>query len=164
MVKFRPIAYALDDLLAYRFSGSSNTEGIFCKVVASTSLNTAVVSPHSGTINAVATLPLRSSSTVFALDVKKYFPVYREDPDIENVGPTISNNDFVIGFQMKSGNEFEVHESMTQSAAAASFSDMGKVCLGSNGKMIQAGGTGSTTAVIGLCIGTFNGWVRVKAI
>lgn len=157
MLKFKPISYGEDDFVGYKFSsgaGSAVIEGHFC-YVASSDLNTQNATPYSGVFaNATvmfATLQIGS----------KYFPIYKEDPDIENVGATISAGDFVVGFF---GKEFEIHESATESGYASQWTAIGqKACVGSTGKLARYGGTNSTAIVIGECVGTFGAeWIRIK--
>jgi hypothetical protein len=170
VLKFRPITYADTDLRSFTVKGgtSDTVEGIFCYVHASTSLNEFVCGVYSGV--SPATMPINivtstiSAGGILMYDVKKYFPIYHEDPDIENVTPTISAGDQVVGFAMKSGNEFEVHKSVTETTYATSFSMGGRVALGSNGKIAPLSGTNATGLTVGVCTGTFNGWVRVRAI
>lgn len=165
MLKFRPITYADTDLRSFTVKGgtSDTVEGIFCSVHASTSLNEFVCGLYSGV--SPATVPLTGlTSTLQMYDTKKYFPVYHEKPDIENVSPTIQAGDQVVGFAMKSGNEFEVHKSVTEVGTAGTFTNGGRVALGSNGKITALGDANSTSLVIGICTGTFNGWVRIRAI
>lgn len=164
MLKFRPITYADTDLRAHTFSGASAIqEGQFCSVLASVSLNQSFVGAFSGT--SPATLPLTGATpATAAFDVKKYFPVYREEPDIENVSATINNGIDVVAFGMMPGNEFEIQKTQTESGFATSFSKLTKVALGSNGKLAAAAGKNDTRLIVGLCIGTFNGWVRVRVV
>jgi len=161
MLKFRPITYADTDLRAFHFSGASGVqEGQFCQVLASTDLNTFICGAFSGT--APPTIMGGPTATIF--DPKRYFPIYLENPDVEDVSATINNGVSVVGFAMKSGNEFEIHKSQTETGFATSFSDLGQVCLGSNGKLTHYIGTNSTSLVLGVCLGTYNGWVRIRAI
>jgi len=170
VLKFRPITYADTDLRSFTLKGGSSdtVEGIFCSVHASTNLNEFICGVHSGA--SPATLPLNivsgtiSAGGILVYDVKKYFPIFYEDPDIENVTPTIAAGNQVVGFAMKSGNEFEVHSSVTERGSAATFTNGGRVALGSTGKITALGDTNSTSLVVGVCTGTFNGWVRVRAI
>lgn len=162
MIKFRPIVYAITDLRAFQYSGTSAIEeGTFCSALASTDLNTFVVGAFSGTTP--ATLPSATASATLH-DVKAYFPVYREEPDIENVSATINNGIDVIGFGMKSGNEFEVDQSVTESGFATTFAQLDKVALGSNGFITPAAKKNATTLIVGICTGTFNGKIRVRVI
>lgn len=161
MIKFRPIVYAITDLRAFKYSGTSAIEeGTFCSALASTDLNTFIVGAFSGTVP--ATLSGHAGATLF--DVKAYFPVYREEPDIENVSATINNGIDVIGFGMKSGNEFEVDQSVTESGFATTFAQLDKVALGSNGFITPAAKKNATTLIVGICTGTFNGKIRVRVI
>ena len=164
MIKFRPIVYAITDLRAFQYSGASAIEeGKFCSALASTDLNTFIVGAFSGV--SPATIPIASGGGTTTLhDVKAYFPVYREEPDIENVSATINNGIDVIGFGMKSGNEFEVDQSVTESGFATTFAQLDKVALGSNGFITPAAKKNATTLIVGICTGTFNGKIRVRVI
>lgn len=167
MLKFKPITYADTDLRAFTLSHSAAIlEGTFCSVLASTNLNQFFCGPFSGTSPATLSLgsavALASIQVVF--DTKKYFPVFREEPDIENVSATIQSGIDVVGFSMKPGNEFEVHVTVTESGFATSFGKLDKVALGSTGKLAARGGKFDTALIVGLCTGTTNGWVRVRVI
>jgi len=165
VLKFRPITYADTDLRSFTFKGGSSdtVEGIFCSVHASTSLNEFICGKFSG--SSPATIPLSGlPSTMQAYDTKKYFPIFYEDPDIENVTPTIAAGNQIVGFAMKPGNEYEVHKTVTESGTAATYSMNSRIALASTGKIQLLGGTNSTRLVVGVCVGTANGWVRVRAI
>ncbi len=160
-LKFRPITYNEGDFRAYKYVRSTAIkEGQICSV-ASTDQHTMYVAPFSGT--GPATFPVSGSATLVTYDKNRYFPVYREDPDIENVLSTIAQNDFVIGFR---GFEWEVDVSETESAFATSWSSIGeKVALGSNGKFTPAGGLNATGLIMAICLGSFNSkWIRMQAI
>lgn len=160
-LKFRPITYNEGDFRAYKFVGASDVvEGQIC-IVASTDQNTMFITPWAGT--SPGTLPVFGTTLITAANRDKYFPIYREDPDIENVGATIVKNDFVIGFR---GYEWEVDVASTEVSAAASFTSIGqKIALGSNGKFTPAGDLNATSLIMAICLGTFNSkWIRMQAI
>lgn len=166
MLKFRPIVYGDTDLRAFKYTGTSDVaEGQFVTMAASTTLHIMTATPFTGTVNVLATLPTGSAGGSI-LNTKAYFPIYRENPDPDTVSATISQNNFVVGFNMKSGNEFEVHKTVTESGFASTFTTVGgKVCLGSTGKLTYAAAKNSTGLVVGICLGTFNAaWIRVRAI
>ena len=168
MLTFRPIVYADADLRAFKYTGSATKEGQFVKLdTTNTALNVVAVTAFTGTVNVLATLPITvTGATINLYDTKAYFPVYRENPDIESVSATISQNDFVVGFAMKTGNEFEIHKSVTETGFATTWTSIGqKACLGSTGKLTPAGGSNTTGLVIGYCLGTFGSkYIRVRAI
>lgn len=160
MLKFRPIVFADEDFRAFKYVGAACAEGQFCSLSAgSTTLNVVAATPYSGV--APGTLP-NVGGTVY--NTKAYFPIFRENPDPETVSATINQNDYVVGFTMRPGNEFEVHYSQIESGTLADFTAVGQyVCLGSNGKVTPNGGTNATSLVLGVCMGTFGAkYVRVK--
>jgi len=167
MVKFRPIAYGENDLRAFRYMDSADTnEGVFA-YVAGASMNMinvrlAAVGPQSDWVDATMNkLGLVATVMKQALLTGKYFPIYREDPDIENTGPTISRSDMVIGFF---GKECEVYYDALEPKAAASWSAGDYVVLASSGKMTYPGGQYDTPYIWGMCLGTQDGWVRMQAL
>lgn len=166
MVKFRPIAYGENDLRAFRYMDSADTnEGVFA-YVAGASMNMinvrlADVGPQywqNATKNATRMV---ATSVKQALLAGKYFPIYREDPDIENVSATIKHSDMVIGFF---GQECEVYYDALEPKAAASWSAGVYVVLASSGKMTYPGGQYDTPYIWGMCLGTQNGWVRMQVL
>lgn len=172
MLKFKPISYADSDLRAVKFSssaGASVREGHFCYVVNS-DLHTMIATPITSAYT-FATLPsFYISGTVTAVQAAPkgmYFPVFREDLDIENVGATIAAGNFCIAFNMRPGQEFDVHSSAIGTALANFTAVNQLVALGANGKLNTLGGaaSGATHMAIGAVIGTFNGaWLRVRTI
>jgi len=167
MLKFRPIVYADADLRAFKYIGAATQEGRLCSLSAgSTNLSIIAATPFSGTAPATLFPGTAGNAGATLFDSKAYFPIYRENPDPENVTPTINQNDFVVGFAMKSGNAFEVHKTMTESGFASTFAAVGGlVCLGSTGKIAYRATKNATALVIGRCLGTFNAtWIRVEAI
>ena len=162
MIKFRPIAYSDDDIRAFKYTGTNSIrEGSVCVPAVSSSLNVATCTPFT----AQATLPGVGAGTVAIPNTKIAFLVYREDPDIENVGATIAQNEFVLSFPIKTGNEFEVHETCLQASSVASFAQGSYVAIATSGKLTVQGGTSSTDLIVGVCIGTFNSlWLRVRMI
>lgn len=164
MLKFRPISYSDDDLRAYKYIGTSDVaEGVFCYTKGST-LNQAKCTLW---YDAKSTATVGNSPTALMrnLDINqsRCFPIYKSDPDPEDTTPTISHGDWVVGFQLKTGNEFEVYYDNTYTGFASTFTAIGSiVCVGSTGKLIPFGRAGYTYKLVGECIGTFNGWVRVR--
>jgi hypothetical protein len=164
MVKFKPIAYNEgSDFGSYKFVGASAVlEGRIC-AVASSDLNTQYITAFSGTLPIVGTNVQTATILQRVKDVGRYFPIYHEDPDIENVGATISTNDFVVGFF---GQEWEVHESCTESGYASTWTSIGqRVAIGSNGKFTPQGAKNATAYLIAECTGTFGAaWIRMKRL
>ena len=163
MLKFRPITYADEDRRAFKYTGTSAVlEGAFCKLAASTGLNTVTCTLASGAAGTLA----GATATAISYNAGQVFPIYREDPDIDNVGATISQNDFVVGMALRPGSEFEIHKTALHRETLASFAAVGdKVCLGTTGKLCRENMTNSTGMVIGECMGTLNAtWLRVRAI
>ncbi len=161
MIKFKPISYNKDDLRAYKYtSGSSVLEGAFCGLAASSSLNTVTCTLYT----AAGTLP-GVGATVEIFNTGAYFPIYREDADIENVGATIVRDNFVIGMHLRPGSMFEIHRTATHGATLLTYPAIGaKVALATSGKLVSADNASSSGVVIGLCVGTTNDWLRVQAI
>lgn len=159
MIKFKPISYNKDDLRAYKYtSGSSVLEGIFCEIAASSSLNTVTCTLFS----AAGTLPA-INGTIY--NTGAYFPIYREDADIENVGATIVRDNFVIGMHLRPGSMFEIHRTATHGATLLTYPAIGaKVALATSGKLVSADNSSSSGVVVGLCVGTTNDWLRVQAV
>lgn len=159
-LKFRPITYNEGDFRAYKYIRSTAlAEGQLC-FVASVDQHTMYVAPYDG----VSPATFSSSGGASLYQTDKYFPIYREDPDIENVSATISQNDFVIGF---TGYEWEVDvASCEDTIVAADFTTIGQsIALGSNGKFTPAGDTNATGLIVAICLGTFNSkWIRMQAI
>lgn len=163
-IKFKPTVFNESDLRAYKFVGSSAVaEGQFVSV-ASTDLNTLNVTAFSGTSPARGT-QVNTSIFPTTFNTGQYFVIYREDPDIENVSATINQNDFVIGFQMKSGNEFELDVASTERVNATAWDVMALAAIGSNGLLTPAGATFATGLVVAECLGTFNSkWARFRVL
>lgn len=165
MLKFRPEAYSDSDLRAFIYTGTSSVlEGAVVYQAPSSTAH-----KHTCTLfSALATLPLavkESANATFALaDKGKYFLIYKEDPDTENIGATIDQNDHVIGFSLKVDNEFMIHKSATYGATLKTFTSIGKtVAVSTTGKLCAAGVSHATKLFIGECIGTFNSeWLRVR--
>jgi hypothetical protein len=169
MLTFRPISYADADLRSFKYIGSATREGRFCRISAgSSSLNVVAATPWYGKASAVPTLQLNKTAGTVIPAVGEFFPIFIEDPDPESVACTINQNDYCIGMALKSGNEFEVHYSMTEKAFSTfpKFTKGGLVCIGSTGKLTAArGGYNDTSLVFGQCLGTFNGkYVRVRVL
>jgi hypothetical protein len=161
MLTFRPIVYDTADLRAFKYTGTSAVrEGKFCCLAASTTRHQSCCTP----MTAAATLPT-TSGTVDIYNTGKFFPIYREDPDVENVGATISQNDEVLGMQLKSGSEFEVHKSAIAGASVVGYTAVGmRVGLTATGLIAPIGTLSVTGAIIGEVVGTFNAtWLRVRA-
>lgn len=175
MLKFRPISYADSDLRAVRFSTAATAvlEGHLCYIVNS-DVNTVIATPVVAGLS-FATLPSQGfiaaalgTSAVPAKGV--YFPIYREDPDIENVGATINAGDYCTAFALHPGTEFEVHSSAVGTRLLA-FTAVGQlVTIGGSaftkaGRFCDLSARATTAPVVGLTIGTFNAtWLRIRAI
>jgi hypothetical protein len=168
MLMFRPITYNENDFRAYKYTGSATREGRLCYVAASSKLNYVTCTPFTGTLKAFKAL---AGATLWGthgpqLNIKMLFPIFRENPDPETVAATIAHDDYVIGFNMASGNEFEVYETALESTTLTSFTIGGAVVLGSTGKFAYRGGTSDGgKLMLGICLGTFGGkYVRIRAI
>lgn len=174
MLTFRPITYNEDDMRAFKYkSGTSVREGAFARIAASSTRSTVACTLAKETI---ATLPLNAGGGSLCISVPgKYFPIYREDPDIENVGATIARNDYVIGMSLRPGTEFEIHRTALWKVhtTLGSFSAIGKfVALGTSGKLgpWQAHNMGKNVgdnkvAIVGVVTGTYaSKWLRVRCI
>lgn len=167
MLKFRPISYNEGDFRTVKYIGTSSAqEGYICyaktadQAYIGASLYTGNVLPSRTTL--AGTNLAAASILDLSYDRNKYFPIYREDPDPENAGATIARNEFCIAFF---GQEWEVHESCTESGYASTFISIGKhVCIGSNGKFTAEGKKNATPYVIAECIGTFGNWIRMRRI
>jgi len=166
MLKFRPIVYSDDDLRAYKYTGpTSIQEGYLCRPwAASSSVNVAAC-----TLAKFAAFPtMPGSSQPATIDLKArtlVFPVYREEPDPENIGATITQNQYVIGMHLHVGSEFEVHKSVVTGATLKPFTAGCYVTAGTSGKFEYYGGSYDSEAVLGVCMGTFNStWLRVRCI
>jgi hypothetical protein len=165
MLKFRPEAYSDSDLRAFIYTGTSSVlEGAVVYQAASSTAH-----KHTCTLfSALATLPPAvqgSANASLALpDKGKYFLMYKEDPDIENIGATIDQNDHVIGFALKAGNEFMIHKSATYGATLKTYTSIGMtVAVSTTGKLCARGVSHATRLFVGECIGTFNSeWLRVR--
>jgi hypothetical protein len=166
MIKFKPIVYNDGDFRSVKYTDSASTsvlEGTFC-ILATTGadLNTVAAKKFTGS-------GLLSTATVtHGGDFKtgRVFPIFHENLDPENVGATISENDFVVSFNMTPGNEFELHETVCVSGYASSWANIGDyAAVASTGLLTQAGGTRATGLVVAQVIGTFNAqWIRFRAI
>ncbi len=167
MLMFRPITYNEGDFRAFKYVGTSATrEGRLCYIAASSTLNTITCTPFTGTLK---TLKAIAGGTIYGAahpNVKRFFPIFRENPDPETVAATINHDDFVIGFNLASGNEFEVYESALESTTITTGYTIGNaICIGSTGKLTSRGGTNDTKTMIGICLGTFGGkYVRIRVI
>jgi len=174
MLTFRPITYSDSDLRAFKYTGTTSIrEGAFCKLPASVTRHTITCTLASGnapTLHLVSVTGTvsehTSTSTVYMPNNGLVFPIFRDDPDIENVGATIDQNDYVIGMLLRPGSEFEVHQSALHRTTLASFAAVGnQVVLGTSGKLFVRGGTNTTGLIVGICTGTFAAkWLRVRAI
>lgn len=165
MLKFRPEAYSDSDLRGFIYTGTSAClEGQIVYQAASSTANKHTCTPYT----ALATLPPAvkgsANATLALADRGKYFIIYREDPDIESIEATINQNDEVIGFALKPGNEFMIHKSATYGATLKTYTSIGKtVAVSTTGKLCAAGVSHATKLFVGECIGTFNStWLRVR--
>ena len=164
MLKFRPIHYGEDDFRAYKYSlgASSKQEGQFC-YVANSDQHTSIATPHSGVFQIVAAT-LNDVSIIDKLTtMKKFFPIYRENPDNESITSTITAGTHVIGFH---GSEYEVHKSCTERGALGSFAAVGgKVALGSTGKLTYVACKNATDYLVAEVVATLNAtWLRVRKL
>lgn len=163
MLKFKPITYNEGDRRAFKYVGASDIhEGYVCAVGTGGSFEY----QHVRVANTEASFAAAGTTTLEAGLLKgKFFPVWKEDPDIENVSATISQNDFVIGFPMIAGNEFEIHKTCLEGAYASIFTAYGQtVALGTNGKFTLYGGTNSTNIPLAQVTGTQVNWVRCRVL
>lgn len=161
MLKFRPIVYKAEDLRAFKYTGTSAIlEGAACRIAASSNRHVMCATPIK---SAAGTLPA-TGATLYRLG--EAFLIYRNDPDIENVGATISQNDYVVGFTLAKGNEFEVHKTAVANASFKPFQTFGRnVSIATSGYLCSVSHSKSTGLVIGQVIGTFNDtWLRVRCI
>jgi hypothetical protein len=163
MLKFRPEAYSDSDLRAFIYTGTSSVlEGAVVYQAASSTAH-----KHTCTLfAAAATLSPVSQvgATIGLADRGRYFMIYKEDPDIENIGATIDQHDHVIGFSLKQGNEFMIHKSATYGATLKTYTSIGMtVAVSTTGRVCARGVSHATNLFIGECIGTFNSeWLRVR--
>jgi len=169
MLTFRPISYADADLRSFKYVGSACREGVFCKVGSSSSLNIVVATPWSGNRSTLPTLHMGGAHPTVSITYARgiFFPIFRENPDPESVACTINQNDMCIGMALHPGSEFEVHFSATEKAFSTmpGFTKGRMVCIGSTGKLTPLTGYHSTSLVVGVCTGTYNGkYVRVHVI
>lgn len=173
MVTFRPIVIPDSDRRAFKYTGTSSVrEGAFCKIASSTTRHTMTCTLAKGN---APTLHLAGNTgtftthaaggTLFIPNQGLVFPIWREDPDIENVGATIDKNDYVIGARLNAGMEFEVHKSALHRTTLGSYLIGRQIVLGTSGKLAQRGMHYDTALVVGICTGTFGGkWLRVSTI
>ena len=165
MKTFKPIVYNEGDFRSFKYiGGTSIREGHFC-VFASADQYDMYANPYvagttPGSVSAIGTTQL--------INTKKYFPVYREDADVEGVGATISTNQYCIAFAMKAGNMYEVHKSLAEEGALtnANYTQGAVLTVGANGKFTYKGcATYGTGYVIGQLVATLsNGWARVLVL
>ncbi len=165
MLTFRPISYNDSDLRAFKYTGSSSIkEGTFCSPAASNSQWIMACDLFS----AAATLPTSEiGATVYLYASGLVFPVFREDPDPENVSATINQNDYVIGMQLHPGSEFQVHLSaLHNSGSLELFAEVKqKVCLATSGKLCVAGVASDSGIRVGVVVATLGGeWLRVRCL
>lgn len=169
MIKFKPIVFNDGDFRSVKYTDTVNTtvlEGTFC-VLATTGadLNTVTAKRFSGFLPlATATIPTGSAFEAFVKG--RVFPIMHETIDPENIGATINQNDFVVSFNMVSGNEFEIHETVTESGFASTWTAIGGFgAVGSTGKLTPVGAKNATGLVVVQCLGTFNAqWIRLRVI
>lgn len=167
MLKFRPIAYSTDDLRAYKYSsGTSVLEGRFCKLAASTSQNQMCCTLASGTAVTIAIAATYHATRVVCNHAKgMYFPIFKNDPDIESVAATIVRDDHVLGLHLRQGTEFEIHKSALHKAVVTSWKMARIACLATSGKLVWRGHKHSTGMAVAICTGTYNAtWVRFQCI
>lgn len=163
-VKFKPIVFNEGDFRAFKYKGQVTSaaiqEGQLCVLATSANLNIVGCDVHNGIVSTQTDL----LGTIQAPG--QYFAVFREDPDVESVDATINIGEFVIGFPLKTGNEFEIHESVTESGFASSWSAIGQAAvLGSTGKFTPFGGSNAQDVILAECLGTFNAqWIRLRAL
>ena len=158
MLTFKPIAYDPADYVSFKYIGSSSIrEGQICYLVKSDA-NSSHCTQFVGVSPATIPLSIDSVGTpISSYDSGKYFPVFREDPDIDTTVATIAKNEYVISFPLRPGTEFDIHASITESGFASTWTSVGqRACLGSNGKWTPALGINSTEVTLGECVGTFN--------
>jgi len=161
MVKFRPTVYEEGDFRSYKYIGSADiTEGTYCKVSSTISHSYQGVVKFTGNpVSVTGTNVTTGSVLKWAYDQTRYFPVKKSEPDPEDVTPTISQNDYVIGFF---GKEYEVHSDLS-ACLITTYTVGGRVALASTGLITAAGATYDTGLQIGECVGTFNStWIRVR--
>ena len=167
MLYFRPISYSDADLRAFKFTtaaAASVREGTICYAVAG-GLNVMIATPWTG--STVATVPMSAATIPNPVNVGKYFPIFREDLDIESISGTIAAGEYCVGFNLQVGNQFEVHSSLLNCKALASITAGRFVTLGtgSYGKYTQHILSQSTPVVLGMAVGTFGGkYLRVRVV
>ena len=166
MLKFRPITYSDSDLRSFKFiSSTAIIEGGLCiPATVADNQNIAACKTFTANYSGATNASVVEKMKQIAIQ-DQIFPVYLNDPDIENVGATINQNDYVVGFSIKSGNEWEVHSDSSQ-CAIGSYTMLGNVVAASTGKFVAEDAVDDKTAyILAQCIGTYNGvWIRMRAI
>lgn len=163
MLKFRPISYNEGDFLSFKYIGTNSiAEGQLCYIVkGSNSIAGPSCTLWKGTYNPTGGASLNDITDIVATQ-RRFFPIYKESPDVEDVNATIAKNTYVVGFF---GKEWEVHKSVTESGYATSWAFGKRACLGSNGKWSVQGGKNDTSIVLAVCIGTYNStWIRMRSV
>lgn len=174
MLKFRPISYADSDLRAVKFSasaGASVREGHFC-YIANSDVHTMIATPITSAYS-FATLPAFPTTVGSAVATQysqayakgMFFPVFREDLDIESIGATIAAGNYCIAFNLRAGQEFEVHSSAIGTGLANFTAVNQQVGIDTDGKLTVIASSAAKSLVVGNVIGTFNGaWLRIRTI
>ena len=162
MRTFVPISFDDANLRAYKYTGSAAVrEGYFCVFDSSNSTTDTFACKEFST--AGATLPTSGSGTVDVWAKGKFFPIYKEDPDIEQVAATISNGDYVVGFALQPGNEFKVHASAAH-VDQTNFKGGNRVAIATSGKLAPAEHAQSSGVVVGECVATLGSWIFVRVL
>jgi len=170
MLKFRPISYAEADFRAYKYNGAACREGKICQIGVGSKSNRSIITatPISlTTTKVVGTLDIwgaGTSGSMSMINYGMYFPIYREDPDPDNITPTIAKGDYVIGMHLHPGSEFEIHKTCLHKQALGSYANSGfHVAVATTGKLVAYNHRHATKLVIGETVGTFNAtWLRVR--
>lgn len=170
---FTPITYNEGDLVAYKFVGTTQKTGCFCKIAPCGTVEfreTRCQAAFAG--GAVATLAgaHNTGGTLITRDqvvTRTWFPVFKDNPDIEATyatDATITAGDRVIGFY---GREFEIHYSYT-GLTNASFLKLTAgtgLVVGTSSKLVQyISAARGGPATIAIAISTMNNILRAQLI
>lgn len=162
---FKPINYGEENFLSYKFKDSTAiTEGYWVSLATAgeffqgqqlvEKFSTTAAYTYTGT-NVGA-----GSIMEYTKSIGKYFPIYKEDPDPENAGATISQNDHVIGFF---GKECEIHSNVSQ-CAVGSYSIGALVAIASTGKWTESTTTTASDLIVAQCVGTKGNWIHMRML
>jgi len=166
MVKFKPIVYSDDDLRSFNFKDATSIqEGYVCKLATGGDANTTYCTKYTGGFKGTGTNVQTATILNYMATKNSLFCVYYNDPDVENVGATISTSDMVVSFPFKAGNEFEIHTSCTECGVASFAAIGGHVAVASTGKLTYKGSNNSTAYIVAETLATINStWIRLRTI